>query len=832
MNKPNKKDLSEKAIELGANNDQTSTSASLCSMAIVLYITLFCCVLALKGLLFQILLLIIFFTYTFVEIDTDSSEENHLKISFQPKKIHHASAFALISLLVCFLIPHVVPAIVLIMLTILATKGLMQFTGKGEAISARAHKFLTVHPWVSAAYEGMNHVKPFILTALYIAAAPISISFIFLHWVYSIFKPRTEKDENGSNITFGTVLFKQNKSRESDKKDSFYNSPAFSITLFLVTAIGFPTIICMSLLLHTDAGDIINGANTVSNPKPVDKWVPIGPVKHKKQAVTLRIDDKDLTHYGSNFDFYNNSAGKRRFTLAKHGIKSKVSFPVIVADTKYKFAAILYIFSLAWCITLIFFRAWFTFPLNFSSTEYDIEVNELGVRKHHIKGWFSEFLWYAWPAYLPRYLPWSAVKRINYVEDGIGKLYPLPDKLFSKDSLVYKFLNKLALYFDAIQNKIGRCEYLVISNNPDSTSGDDIRIRLWELNTQEKAQLFYSIRRHAPELNLTRKVQEKLLGTTVIDEPKYTEIWFDLLMKDSENKHTKDLPSGTKLKNYSVRYKMNCGGQANIYLAKDREGRNFTLKEFTLTKGDSFGALLESASDFENEGRILSLLKHKSIVRLVDFFAQEQRAYLVLEFIKGKTLRDLVSENGPLSISETIEMAIKLCSLLKYLHELEPSVVHCDFTPENIMLTRDKEIKLIDFSVARKMNDEVNSAECVGKHSYTPPEQFRNEACPQSDIYALGAMIVYLLTGSDPKPLTTTNLLDHNIDGVEKLANIVKKATTLELEERYESIQWMKLDLEQLLTKGKEQASKFNADKQGKTRSGKIKLSPKKEFAC
>jgi serine/threonine protein kinase len=98
-----------------------------------------------------------------------------------------------------------------------------------------------------------------------------------------------------------------------------------------------------------------------------------------------------------------------------------------------------------------------------------------------------------------------------------------------------------------------------------------------------------------------------------------------------------------------------------------------------------------------------------------------------------------------------------MCDILKYLHSQEPPVVHRDFTPDNIILQPDGRLKLIDFSVAQHKKD-PNSSDCGGKHSYTPPEQFRGAASPQSDRYALGATLYFLATGIYPVPISTSHL--------------------------------------------------------------------------
>jgi serine/threonine protein kinase len=139
-----------------------------------------------------------------------------------------------------------------------------------------------------------------------------------------------------------------------------------------------------------------------------------------------------------------------------------------------------------------------------------------------------------------------------------------------------------------------------------------------------------------------------------------------------------------------------------------------------------------------------------------------------------------------------------MCEILKYLHGLTPPVVHRDFTPDNLILQPSGKLKLIDFSVAQKRKDKSATAGCAGKHAYTPPEQFRGEAEPQSDIYALGATMYFLATGVDPTPISESQLPESAgaIDGARlALGDVIAHATKLSVAQRYESVEWLLNDL-------------------------------------
>src|SRR5581483_5192636 len=99
----------------------------------------------------------------------------------------------------------------------------------------------------------------------------------------------------------------------------------------------------------------------------------------------------------------------------------------------------------------------------------------------------------------------------------------------------------------------------------------------------------------------------------------------------------------------------------------------------------------------------------------------------------------------------------QMCEILAYLHGLEPPVVHRDFTPDNLMITDDGTLKLLDFNVAMSADNAATSSTAVGKHAYMAPEQFRGLPEPKSDIYSLGATLHFLLTGRDPEPISVSH---------------------------------------------------------------------------
>lgn len=459
----------------------------------------------------------------------------------------------------------------------------------------------------------------------------------------------------------------------------------------------------------------------------------------------------------------------------------------------------LYIYGVAVCISIFFLRSWFVFPLNFLNDEETIEIDGRGVqRRRH--GWLMPALTWNCPWAGADSLDWENIKAIHY-ENTARPLYPLPKESFPENSFFYAVMNKLAAISDGITKQADRPDYVIFSTaRAKGAVGSKLRLNLQHLDGDQRAHLFYAIRNWAPDVLVDEEAQQSLLGSTVLQAPQYTQLWFQLLADDMQVKHAGLLSPGDKLRDgtITVSQRLASGGQANVYSAVTADGDELVLKEFILSTSDAVGALVESAAEFETETTLLSAIQHDRIVRMLDFFASSRRLYIVLEKVKGSSLRQLVKgEHGPLSEKQTIDIALQVCEALQYLHRQEPAVVHRDIAPDNIMFSEEEGVKLIDFSLAaaRKVRQTTST---MGKHSYAPPEQFREQPCPQSDIYALGATMYFLLTGEDPKPITVSDVCEKRPDVGEKLAAIIKQATAFNVEDRYASVQWLQLELEAL----------------------------------
>jgi outer membrane protein assembly factor BamB len=156
--------------------------------------------------------------------------------------------------------------------------------------------------------------------------------------------------------------------------------------------------------------------------------------------------------------------------------------------------------------------------------------------------------------------------------------------------------------------------------------------------------------------------------------------------------------------------------------------------------------------NFEREANILASLNHRSIPKIHDFFTLNERSYLVMEFIQGNNLETILSETqGFIPEAQVATWAIEACDVLQYLHTHEPEpIVFRDMKPANIMITPGNHVILVDFGIAKTF-ESGQKGTMIGTEGYSPPEQYRGEATPMVDIYALGATLHHILTRKDPR---------------------------------------------------------------------------------
>jgi tRNA A-37 threonylcarbamoyl transferase component Bud32 len=268
----------------------------------------------------------------------------------------------------------------------------------------------------------------------------------------------------------------------------------------------------------------------------------------------------------------------------------------------------------------------------------------------------------------------------------------------------------------------------------------------------------------------------------------YTDMWEEELRRRFSPAAFMPLEPGRVLRNGSLKVvrQLAVGGLSAIYLCQLENQKLVVLKEAVVPE-DCAESVREKARElFNREAELLSKLSHPSIVQVFDFFVDSGRSYMMLDYVAGQDLRQYVRQNGVPSENTVIDWAIQIVTIMKYLHEQDPPIIHRDLTPDNLVLREDGVIVLIDFGAANEFISKATGT-FVGKQSYIAPEQFRGKAVVQSDIYALGCTLHYLLTGAEPEALSTSIPKDVNTAVSPELNEVVVSCTQMDAADRFQS---------------------------------------------
>jgi serine/threonine protein kinase len=211
----------------------------------------------------------------------------------------------------------------------------------------------------------------------------------------------------------------------------------------------------------------------------------------------------------------------------------------------------------------------------------------------------------------------------------------------------------------------------------------------------------------------------------------------------------------TLVQRYVIQDVIGVGGMGSVYRARDLHFPNVVklvaVKEMINRAPDPL--VRETiVKNFEREANILATLNHASIPRIYDYFTEDNRSYLVLEFINGKDMEAIITQSdGFISEEQAVTWGIELCDVLSYLHNHKPEpIIFRDMKPSNVMINQENHIILVDFGIAKPFQSGQKGT-MIGTEGYSPPEQYRGEANHSADIYALGATLHHLLTRRDPR---------------------------------------------------------------------------------
>ncbi len=268
-------------------------------------------------------------------------------------------------------------------------------------------------------------------------------------------------------------------------------------------------------------------------------------------------------------------------------------------------------------------------------------------------------------------------------------------------------------------------------------------------------------------------------------------------------------PGAVLRERYKIVGLIGSGGMGAVYLADDTRltGRQCAIKETQLMPTLSDDVVELARKQFYQEASTLARLDHPGLPKVNDFFSIDERDYLVMDYVPGQDLLEIVNttrrENRFLDQETVLHWMNQLCDTLTYLHSRQPPVLHRDIKPANIKLTPDDHLKLVDFGLVKPLDpDDPNTLtglQGAGSLPYAPLEQYVDHlghTDARADIYALGATLYHLLTGIQPasaqerflSPDSLAPLQEVNPNVSSGVAEAILKAMALHPKDRPSSV--------------------------------------------
>lgn len=269
----------------------------------------------------------------------------------------------------------------------------------------------------------------------------------------------------------------------------------------------------------------------------------------------------------------------------------------------------------------------------------------------------------------------------------------------------------------------------------------------------------------------------------------FTQIWEEEMGRRMGNTTFIPLDTGMSLQDGQIRIikQLSGHGRTASYLGRWLEKKLVVIKEVAVPSSEADSTAKRIYERFERECSYLLRLHHPKITRVLDHFVENNRNYILLEFIPGIDLRQCVHKQGPFSEHKVLDLSLQVVKILEYLHSFEPPIIHRDITPDNLILADGETVYLIDFGVANELAANVTGT-VVGKQAYMAPEQVRGKATTQSDIYSLGATIYFLSTGQEPPALAQLKPRTVSPSTSEELNQLISNCTDVETSSRCPSV--------------------------------------------
>lgn len=205
------------------------------------------------------------------------------------------------------------------------------------------------------------------------------------------------------------------------------------------------------------------------------------------------------------------------------------------------------------------------------------------------------------------------------------------------------------------------------------------------------------------------------------------------------------------VRQYHILRTLGQGGMGTTYLAWDKARSVAGTPQLLVLKemNADMAKVAKAQELFEREARTLKTLHHSGIPKYYDFFLEAGKKYLAMELIHGQDLEHIVHDGGAVSQEKAIAWMIQTCEVLNYIHNQQPPLIHRDIKPANLMLRAfDRQIIVLDFGAVKEIGTYAGTR--IGAEGYCAPEQERGQPLIQSDLYAIGPTLIFLLTGETP----------------------------------------------------------------------------------
>ena len=247
------------------------------------------------------------------------------------------------------------------------------------------------------------------------------------------------------------------------------------------------------------------------------------------------------------------------------------------------------------------------------------------------------------------------------------------------------------------------------------------------------------------------------------------------------------------------------GGMSTVYLALDTAlNKQWAAKEIRHVSDPVQRELI--VNSIVTEANMIKRFDHPAIPRIVDIVDDAGTLYVIMDYVEGRTLEDLLVAGGPQSEDDVVDWALQLCEVLEYLHTSTPPVIYRDMKPSNVMLKPNGLLQVIDFGIAREMREDGQGASAaigdtvqLGTRGFAPPEQYGGTAQTdaRSDVYSLGATMYNLLTDKSPAepPYEMLPLRQVRPELSQGIERIVARATQANPDDRYQDCAEMAYDL-------------------------------------